>query len=75
MTVARHLVDGDRGRSAGQADPAIIDGDHVMGAGKAIDDAWVEIIQHRAPVVQQHQRHTAGAGLVHDRQTGFPRPR
>ncbi|GGJ50415.1 hypothetical protein GCM10009085_49880 [Pseudomonas avellanae] len=37
----------------------IVDSDNVVLTGKAFDDARVEIVQYRAPMVEQDDRYAA----------------
>ena len=54
--VGAHLLDGGRHRPAGGADTAVVEGDHAVVRGDAVDDARVPVVEDRGQVVQEHHR-------------------
>ena len=60
--VAPHLIDLMWYRGAGRTDSAVVEGDHPVVSGDAVDDPWIPVVENCGQVVQEdHGNVRAGA--------------
>ena len=52
----RHCLDRVGHRAAGGADASVVEGDHVVLRGDAVDDAWVPVVEVRGEVREEDHR-------------------